>query len=335
MKRQICQDIHDLARETGYKAYAIEKMIMLFDILQEIERDEFLRERLAITGGTALNAFHLNLNRLSVDIDLQCIGAVDEGSAQAERADIDGMLERILNDQGHEILKPKIREGGTSWKTNFDSSLGGISGLRVDLGHVARMSLFGETRVPSRMLCGVRAVDILTFSRADVVVGKLAALIQRNRARDLYDAVNIAKFKDDLNMDYIRPAVIASVAASPGGWQDRGLGDPGDHPHDFCQSLMTCLPTNYFLNSPPGNFHNNIDATAAWYDNSIRICQEAFGDLLVLTPQERKFVDGVQKHGKANSSLLGAPSDLCARIADWPLLAWKCQKVRENLGRGW
>ena len=39
--------------------------------------DPILTERLALKGGTALNVFNLALDRLSVDIDLNYIGALD------------------------------------------------------------------------------------------------------------------------------------------------------------------------------------------------------------------------------------------------------------------
>lgn len=67
-------DLLKLVGETGYDGRALERMIRLFGILQMIERDEFLRRSLALKGGTALNAFHIGLKRLSVDIDLQYIG---------------------------------------------------------------------------------------------------------------------------------------------------------------------------------------------------------------------------------------------------------------------
>ena len=41
-----------------------------------------LTERLALKGETALNVFHLALDRLSVDIDLNYIGALDRAAME-------------------------------------------------------------------------------------------------------------------------------------------------------------------------------------------------------------------------------------------------------------
>jgi predicted nucleotidyltransferase component of viral defense system len=56
--------------QTGHRPGTLEKVMRLLDMLQEIARDPVLSERLVLKGGTALNVFHLGLDRLSVDIDL-------------------------------------------------------------------------------------------------------------------------------------------------------------------------------------------------------------------------------------------------------------------------
>ena len=62
------QTLQRLADETGHQLGTLEKVLRLLDLLQEIARDPLLSERLVLKGGTALNGFHLGLDRLSVDI---------------------------------------------------------------------------------------------------------------------------------------------------------------------------------------------------------------------------------------------------------------------------
>src|SRR3546814_112450 len=71
------QTLQRIADETGHQLGTLEKVLRLLDLLQEIARDPVLSERLVLKGGTALNVFHLGLDRLSVDIDLNYIGALD------------------------------------------------------------------------------------------------------------------------------------------------------------------------------------------------------------------------------------------------------------------
>lgn len=57
-----------------------------------------------------------------------------------------------------------------------------MSRLRIDVGYVDRLPLFGVSRLHSVELCGVRALDVLVLSREDVIAGKLSALVFRAAA---------------------------------------------------------------------------------------------------------------------------------------------------------
>ena len=61
------QTLQRLAGETGYQPGTLEKVLRLLDLLDEINRDPHLSGRLVLKGGTALNVFHLHLDRLSID----------------------------------------------------------------------------------------------------------------------------------------------------------------------------------------------------------------------------------------------------------------------------
>jgi hypothetical protein len=70
----------ELAREaaaTGFQVEPLEKAIVLLELLESIRSHPFLKDRLALKGGTALNLFVLAAPRLSVDIDLNYVGAVE------------------------------------------------------------------------------------------------------------------------------------------------------------------------------------------------------------------------------------------------------------------
>ena len=58
------------AKELSVVRDTLEKVCRLRDILQFFDQSEFLRNCLALKGGTAINLLFFNLPRLSVDIDL-------------------------------------------------------------------------------------------------------------------------------------------------------------------------------------------------------------------------------------------------------------------------
>lgn len=94
------QTLQRIADETGHQLGTLEKVLRLLDLLQEIARDPDLSERLVLKGGTALNVFHLGLDRLSVDIDLNCIGALDRavipGTCAATCSILEGAREAFV-----------------------------------------------------------------------------------------------------------------------------------------------------------------------------------------------------------------------------------------------
>ena len=60
------QTLQLLASETGFQPGALEKALRLLDLLREIAGDPILSDRLALHGGTALNLFHRDFDRMSV-----------------------------------------------------------------------------------------------------------------------------------------------------------------------------------------------------------------------------------------------------------------------------
>ena len=59
-----------LAEKSGFIRDTLEKVYRLVNILEYLHQNPFLKNRLALKGGTAINLFVFNLPRLSIDIDL-------------------------------------------------------------------------------------------------------------------------------------------------------------------------------------------------------------------------------------------------------------------------
>jgi predicted nucleotidyltransferase component of viral defense system len=74
-----------LSDTTGFHKDVIEKVHRLIMILEFINGNSFLRERLVLKGGTALNLTIFNLPRLSVDIDMDFHSSADRNTVLEER----------------------------------------------------------------------------------------------------------------------------------------------------------------------------------------------------------------------------------------------------------
>lgn len=68
MKRKY--DFDELAHKYGFNTREIEKACRISDLLEDISTVEFLRNRLSLYGGTALNFIYAQeILRLSIDLD--------------------------------------------------------------------------------------------------------------------------------------------------------------------------------------------------------------------------------------------------------------------------
>src|ERR1700751_3723300 len=90
------ETLQRIESETGLPAPTLEKVLRLLDLLQAIADDPVLSSRVALKGGTALNVFQLALDRLSVDIDLNYIGALPRAEMEADRPAVETALASIL-----------------------------------------------------------------------------------------------------------------------------------------------------------------------------------------------------------------------------------------------
>jgi len=90
---------------TGFRPESLEKVIRLISLLEGIFREPELRGRLVLKGGTALNLFLFDVPRLSVDIDLNYIGAVDREGMEAERPSLEARLHAIFVADGFQVRR--------------------------------------------------------------------------------------------------------------------------------------------------------------------------------------------------------------------------------------
>lgn len=314
------QTLQRIADETGHQTGTLEKVMRLLDLLQEIAHDSVLAERLVLKGGTALNIFHLGLDRLSVDIDLNYVGALDRTMMEAERPTVDAALNRLLVSQGYGIRRRPDEHAGGKWIGRYASALGGNATLEVDVNYMARQPLFGATRMNSVSLGDMRARDVLVLDIHEIVAGKLVALVDRHAARDLFDARRILSI-DGLDWGRIKAAVLALGASGRRDWRTMSLDAIKGDPREFRQKLAICLPRDRFAGK---------DDVDAWVDETIALCRERFAFLFVLTANEREFLDAVLDRGEINAGLLDIAPEIRVRIGAMPMLAWKCRHVRKH-----
>jgi predicted nucleotidyltransferase component of viral defense system len=85
---------------TGFRSDILEKVLHMINVLKQLIRHPFLKGRIVLKGGTALNLFVWDIPRLSVDIDLNYIGSLDCEIMLQERPKIEEALIAVCQREG-------------------------------------------------------------------------------------------------------------------------------------------------------------------------------------------------------------------------------------------
>ena len=102
-----------LAADSGFRPETLEKVLRLERLLNLMNRHPFLGPRLILKGGTALNLFYGRVPRLSVDLDLNYVGALEVDAMLRERPDVERAVEQVAAAEG--IGTPWERRTGSRW----------------------------------------------------------------------------------------------------------------------------------------------------------------------------------------------------------------------------
>ena len=135
------QEVRLAAADFGFGETETEKAIRLLSLLETIKGHPYLKNRIALKGGTAINVFALELPRLSVDIDLNYIGAADLVSMLEDRQKIESAFEAVCGREGLDIKRIPRDHAGGKWRLQFQNTLGQSSSLHLDVNFMLRTPL--------------------------------------------------------------------------------------------------------------------------------------------------------------------------------------------------
>jgi hypothetical protein len=184
--------IAGLARKHLFDPLSVEKVLRLKEILDEIRRHPFLSGKLALKGGTAINLFALNLARLSVDIDLNYVGAIEREPMIAERPAVEQSIQEVSVALGYTVQKGPESHALTEFHLGFIDHAGGRDRLQIEINFLMRACALPPVILPAAQLGDERRCEFSVLAMEELWAGKLKALIERSHPRDLYDVHRFA-----------------------------------------------------------------------------------------------------------------------------------------------
>ena len=169
----------------------------------------------ALKGGTAINFFHRNLPRLSVDIDLTYLPINKREIALADISQrLENVARRIMKQFPKcEIIKKTLLE--TDHTIGFIFKLGIVS-VKVEPNFVVRGTVYP---IENKKLCKSveekfeLVISMQTLSFADLYGSKICAALDRQQPRDLFDVHFL--LKNEGITEEIRKAFIVYLISHP------------------------------------------------------------------------------------------------------------------------
>jgi len=311
-----------VAESTGFRAEMVEKVLHLLNLLGALNSHPFLKGKWVLKGGTALNMFMLDLPRLSVDIDLNYIGKLDREEMLMDRPKLEQAAQAVFSREGLTTKRVPDEHAGGKWRLSYQSFTGQSGNLEVDLNFMFRQPLWDIQLADSQPFGDFQAKSIPVLDLHELAAGKLAALLARGQARDLFDCQRILNM-DHLERDRLRIAFVVYGGMNRKDWRTVSIEDVDFNPAELTRLLTPTLDARAIQEQgSPAEFGACL----------VRECREGLSMVLPFNDAERQFLDLLLDKGEIDSTILTADETLQKCIQQQPLLEWKALNVRQYKG---
>jgi hypothetical protein len=311
------QDLQREAKQKGYRPEMLEKVYRLLGLLEQFMQVPYLKDRLALKGGTAINLFCTDaLPRLSVDLDFNYIGSVDREVMLQEKVQLESILIDVCQRLKYEINRNPRAHAGGKMVFVYQSVLGNKGRIEIDLNYLFRVPLWDINWCKSSEWPKSTYTNVLDIH--ELAAGKLHALLGREASRDLFDSHQLLT-KWPLDHQKLRLAFVVYTGMERDHWQNISIDNVRFTVKDIRDKLMPVLKMSEM---PP----NSAGAVEVWAKSLVEECREVLATLLAFQENEIEFLERLQKEGKIQPELLSNDDVLCQRISQHPSLLWRTRQ---------
>ena len=316
------QDMSCEITSTGFGGEPLEKVFRLMALLDALNSHPFLKTRVALKGGTALNLFHFDVPRLSMDIDLNYIGAADRETTLTDRPKLEQAVQAVCSREGLAVRRVPSEHAGGKWRLTYVASTGGSGNLELDVNFMLRTPLWPPRIAECHPVGSFKTAPVTVLDPHELVAGKLAALLARSANRDVFDAHRLL-VAPDLDHARLRLGFVVYGGINRKDWRTVSPEDVRGDPADAWRDLVP------MLRSDVAPVRGEV---AAWFDKLVAECRERLAIVLPLRAHELEFLERLNGAGNIAPKVLSDDAVMQAVIRDHPGLQWKALNVRKRLG---
>lgn len=313
-------DLINEAKNKGFRPEILEKVFLLLKLLEQYFSVPYLRERLVLKGGTALNLFVFDdLPRLSVDLDFNYIGSVDRVTMLQEKPELESLIIKIAHQNKFDLHRYPSRHAGGKLVFIYNSLLGHKGRLEVDLNYIFRIALFGcDQKKANIWSAEIANVPILNIH--ELAAGKLHALLGRTVSRDLFDSHKLLTTQN-FDLQKLRLAFTVYAGMKSEKWQSIRLDKINFNVDDILSRLLPVLRFSEIKNT-------HKKAMEEWGKMLFDECKNRLSFVLPFTDNEIKFLDKLQNKGVIEPFLITDDKVLQEKILNHPSLRWRIKQVK-------
>ena len=264
-----------------------------------------------------------NIPRLSVDIDLNYIGAIERANMLADRPKVEKAVQAVFSREGFTVKRKPVEHAGGKWRLSYQSYEGMSGNIEVDLNFMFRIPIWPLMTLNSHPVGSYKVEGIQVLDIHELAAGKLCALLARQQGRDLFDSHQLLNH-NDLDQKRLRLAFVVYGAGNRKDWRTISLQDVDFAADELSQHLFPLRRrSSAGGDESPASFGNRL----------VKECRDSLSVVLPFTDSETEFLNLLLDKGEIIPSLLTSDKDLQKLINRHPLLEWKAINVREYKGK--
>jgi predicted nucleotidyltransferase component of viral defense system len=315
------EQLQRAAAESGFQLETYEKVHVLVRLLESVRAHPFLGSRMALKGGTALNLFVLGLPRLSVDIDLNYVGAADRETMLADRSRVEQALGQVAGRMGLTVKRVPNEHAGGKWRLTYTTAFGRPGTIEVDVNFMLRTPLWPTATRDSHAIGGEKATTVVVLDDHELAAGKLAALVARSASRDVFDARELLRLPG-LDRAKLRLGFVVHGGVNRVDWRQITVEHVQTTARDVDQQLVPMLRLD--VRPPKAGIE-------AWSETLVRETRELMAAVLPLEQHELEFLERLNAAGDIAPELLTADPAMQSLIREHAGLKWKALNVKKHL----